>query len=57
MRLLDTASGGGALAGSLGGELLAGSLATGGLAGGLLGAGHCDFVVMCCLLMGKVDGV
>jgi histone H3 len=40
--LLDTASGGGGLAGSLGSELLAGSLATSGLAGGLLSAGHYD---------------
>ena len=40
--LLDTAGGGGGLAGSLGSELLAGSLATSGLAGGLLSAGHCD---------------
>jgi hypothetical protein len=41
VRLLDSAGGGCALAGSLGGELLAGSLASGGLAGGLLGTGHC----------------
>lgn len=40
VRLLDTSSGGGGLAGSLGGELLAGGLATSGLAGGLLGASH-----------------
>jgi histone H3 len=39
--LLDTAGGGGGLAGSLGSELLAGSLATSGLAGGLLSASHC----------------
>jgi histone H3 len=38
--LLDTTSGGGALAGGLGGELLAGGLATGRLAGGLLGTSH-----------------
>lgn len=44
MRLLDTAGGGGALAGGLGGELLAGSLATSGLAGSLLGTSHDD----CC---------
>ena len=39
--LLDTSGGGGALAGSLGGELLAGGLASGGLSCGLLGTGHC----------------
>ena len=47
VRLLDTAGGGRALAGGLGGELLPRGLATSGLAGGLLGAGHCE----CCLLM------
>jgi hypothetical protein len=36
--LLDTASGGGRLAGRLGGELLAGGLATGRLACSLLSA-------------------
>lgn len=41
VRLLDTTSRGGRLAGSLGGELLAGGLATGGLSSGLLGASHC----------------
>ena len=45
MGLLDTAGGGGGLAGSLGSELLAGSLATSGLASGLLSASHCD---RCC---------
>ena len=35
--LLDTTSGGGALAGGLGGELLAGGFASGRFAGGLLG--------------------
>mmetsp|Transcript_5885 Transcript_5885/g.16972 ORF Transcript_5885/g.16972 Transcript_5885/m.16972 type:complete len:164 (+) Transcript_5885:253-744(+) len=39
--LLDSASGGGGLTGSLGGELLPGSLASSGLACGLLGTGHC----------------
>ena len=38
--LLDTSGGGGALAGSLGGEGLAGGFATGGFACGLLGTGH-----------------
>jgi len=38
--LLDTSSGGGGLAGCLGGELLAGSFSSGGLACGLLGTGH-----------------
>ena len=38
--LLDTASGRGRLAGSLGGELLARSLSSGGLACGLLCTGH-----------------
>jgi len=41
MGLLNTAGGGGRLAGSLGGELLAGGLASGRLAGGLLGTSHC----------------
>lgn len=40
VRLLDATSGGGALAGSLGGKLLARSLATSGLSCGLLGASH-----------------
>jgi hypothetical protein len=43
--LLDTSSGRGGLAGSLGGELLARSLSSGGLAGGLLGTGHFDQVI------------
>ena len=38
--LLDSAGGGGRLAGSLGGELLARGLTGGGFAGGLLGACH-----------------
>ena len=38
--LLDSAGGGGRLAGCLGGELLAGGFASGGLACGLLGTGH-----------------
>ncbi len=38
--LLDSAGGGGGLAGGLGGQLLPGGLASGGLAGGLLGTGH-----------------
>ena len=38
--LLDTASGRGGFACSLGGELLAGSLSSGGLSCGLLGTGH-----------------
>jgi hypothetical protein len=41
VRLLDTTSGRGRLAGGLGGELLAGGLASGRLAGGLLGTSHC----------------
>lgn len=41
VRLLDTTSGWGALAGGLGGKLLARSLATSGLSSGLLGASHC----------------
>ena len=45
--LLHTASGRGALAGSLGGELLAGGLASGGLAGGLLGTGHVSTIILC----------
>jgi len=40
MRLLDTTSGSGSLAGLLGGELFARSFATSGLASGLLGSGH-----------------
>ena len=40
MRLLDSAGGGGALAGGLGGELLARGLAAGALASGLLGTSH-----------------
>ena len=44
--LLHAASGGGRLAGSLGGELLAGRLATGGLASSLLGTGHFEIVVL-----------
>ena len=42
VRLLDSASGGGTLSGSLGGELLPGGLASSGLAGGLLGTSHCS---------------
>ena len=40
VRLLDSPSGGGALASGLGGELLPRGLASGGLAGGLLGTSH-----------------
>ena len=40
VRLLDAASGWGALPGCLGGELLPGGFASGGLAGGLLGTSH-----------------
>ena len=40
VRLLDTTGGGGALAGSLGGELLSGGLASSGLSCGLLSTGH-----------------
>lgn len=40
--LLDASSGGGGLAGGLGGELLTRGLATSGLASGLLGASHCE---------------
>ena len=40
VRLLDSSSGGGALAGCLGGQLLPRGLASGGLAGGLLGTSH-----------------
>ena len=45
--LLDTSGGGGALAGSLGGEGLAGGFATGGFACGLLGTGHLIGDVRC----------
>lgn len=41
VRLLDTSGGGGALAGSLGGQLLTRGLATSGLASSLLCASHC----------------
>ena len=40
--LLDSASGWGALTGSLGSQLFAGSLSSGGFTSGLLGTGHCD---------------
>ena len=40
VRLLDSSSGGSALASGLGGELLPRGLASGGLAGGLLGTSH-----------------
>lgn len=47
VRLLHTSGGGGGLASGLGGELLTRGLATSGLAGGLLGASHCDCVLIC----------
>ena len=42
MGFLDSAGGGGALAGSLGSQLFAGGFASGGFTGGLLGTGHVD---------------
>ena len=42
MGLLNSASGWGALTGSLGSQLFAGSLSSGGFTSGLLGTGHCD---------------
>ncbi len=47
VRLLDATSGGGRLAGSLGGELLAGRLATGRFASSLLGTGHMCVLFLC----------
>ncbi len=43
--LLDATGGGGALAGSLGGQLFPGGLASGGLAGGLLGTSHVERLI------------
>ena len=40
VRLLDTSSGGGGLAGSLGGKLLTGGLSSGRFTGSLLGTSH-----------------
>lgn len=44
MRLLHAPCGGGALAGSLGGQLLTRSLSSSGFTGGLLGTSHYDGV-------------
>jgi len=44
MGLLDATSGGGTLAGSLGGQLLARSLSSSGFTSGLLGTSHYDEV-------------
>ena len=42
MGLLDSTGGGGAFAGSLGGQLLPWGFASGGFTGGLLGTSHCE---------------